>query len=117
MRLSTDQMKERYAPEVYKAIVALSKYSRTNRDVVVQALCKRFRAWLQKHEDLAKKERPPLVCKEWLSNPVAAIERMVKSAAKMGVTYDNVDQWRIHRKDLSKPFSGSNYMFVREVTK
>lgn len=117
MRLSVDQMKERYTPEVFKAIMELSEYSRSNRDPITVALCKRFRAWLQKHESLISDGRQPLVCKEWLKNPSAAIEHLTHNAAVMGVTYDTVDQWRIHRKNLSKPFSNVNHMFIREVTK
>lgn len=117
MRLSVDQMKDRYSPEVFKAITELSEYSRSTRDNVTAAMCKRFRAWLQKHEILTAEGRPPLVSKSWLSDPKGAIERLIATAAVMGVTYDNVDQWRIHRKNLSRPFSDTNYMFIRGVAK
>lgn len=112
MRLTMDQMAERYDQDVLRAIIKLSEATKKAKDPVTQTMCKRFRAWLQKHTN-----GRPVLSKKWLQDPAEALAELRTSADIMGVTAENVSEWRIHRKNIAKPYSSNNFMFVREQPK
>jgi len=106
MRMSNDQRRLKYQPEVVKALKELSQFTTGKQfDYQVGILAGRFRAWFHKDE-----KEGNVLCDEWKRHPAKAMEWLM--TGRESVKWDGI---RIHRRNPTKPYSPDNIIFMGEM--